>query len=157
MTATAHALVAGAVASRFANPATAVTLALISHYIMDSIPHWDIGTNWRTRAKNITGGLAVIETLFGISLSYMLFRSSVPLFLWAITVGASLLPDWLETPWYILFSHHDKHTPVAHASVFEKLSFKMYKIQNIFHAKTQLPLGLITQVVTVGFFLFLLK
>lgn len=104
MTSTAHALVAGAIASRFSSPFEASSLALCSHYIMDSIPHWDFGTNWRERPKYMTGVIAIADTLIGISVSYMVFGRFLPFGLWAITVIASLLPDWLETPWYI-FTH----------------------------------------------------
>lgn len=156
MTSTAHALVAGAIASKFPDPVTAGSLALLSHYIMDSIPHWDFGTNWRSRSKEKTGALAIFETIFGIGLAYFLYRDSVPLFLLAATIGASLLPDWLETPWYIFFSHQKKHEPAQRAGFWEKIAFRIYKAQNLFHAKAQLPLGIVTQVATVWFFLVLL-
>lgn len=156
MTATAHALVAGTIASKFSDPLTASTLALVSHYIMDSIPHWDFGTNWRARPKKMTGLLALTETTFGIWLSFTLFQKIVPFPLWTLTVMASLFPDWLETPWYIFFAKQNKREPAKSASSFEKLSFGIYKAQNFFHAKAQLPLGILTQMVTVGFFTFLL-
>lgn len=157
MTSTAHALVAGAIAAKFSDPVTAGFLAFASHYLMDSIPHWDFGTNWRTRPKKYTGAFAIFETVFGIGLSYYFFRTVVPLPLYAVTVGASLLPDWLETPWYIFFAHQKKHEPSPRAGTWEKLAFQAYKAQNRFHTKAQLPFGLLTQVATVAFFLFLLK
>jgi hypothetical protein len=72
-------------------------------------------------------------------------------------VTAGLILDWLETPWYIFFAKSDKKTPKKNASGIEKFTYAFYKLPNIFHTKAQLPLGLITQIVTVGFFLFLLK
>lgn len=155
MTSTAHALVAGAIASKFSDPVTAGSLALLSHYLMDSIPHWDFGTNWRTRAKKITGMFAIFETMFAIGVTYY-FYGDIPLFLLTTTVAASLLPDWLETPWYIFFAHQKKHAPSTSATLLEKISYRIYKTQNLFHAKAQAPLGIITQVVTVAFFLVLL-
>jgi len=157
MTATAHALVSGAIAARFSDPITASILALASHYIMDSIPHWDFGTNWRQRPKQLTGIFAIGETLSGLALSYYFFGQHISLPLWAITVVMGLLPDWLETPWYILFASHNKTKPDTHAGIFEKISYSFYKIPNMFHSKAQFPLGLITQVATVAFFLVLLK
>lgn len=156
MTSTAHALVAGAIAAHVSNPAAAATFALISHFVMDSIPHWDFGTNWRNRSKTHTGILAILETSFGITLSYIVFGQTLPFWHWAITVIAAELPDWLETPWYILFAHKNKNFPSKTAGAFEKVCYAFYKFPNIFHAKAQLPLGIITQIVTVGFFLFLL-
>lgn len=157
MTATAHALVAGAIASKFTDPVTASGLAFVSHYIMDSIPHWDFGTNWRLRSKNTTGAFAIAETVGGITLAYMLFQQSAPMSTLTVAVVASLLPDWMETPWYIFFATAKKKEPSSRAGFWEKISYRMYKIQNVFHAKAQLPFGIVTQVVTVGFFLFLLK
>ncbi len=156
MTATAHALVAGALASRFSDPGVAGIMALASHFIMDSIPHWDFGTNWRSRAKKTTGFFAIAETIVGIALSYYFFGQHLPLVLWATTVMAAIIPDWLETPWYIFYAHQNKHAPLKNAGVLEKVSYAFYKIPNVFHAKAQLPLGVVTQVATVVFFVFLL-
>lgn len=157
MTATAHALVAGAIAARFSDPITAGLLALSSHFIMDSIPHWDFGTNWRNRSKHMTGIFAICETAVGIFASYYFFGARLPFALWATTVIAGILPDWLETPWYIFFASQHKHGPGKHAGWFEKFCFAFYKIPNLFHSKAQLPLGVITQIATVAFFLVLLK
>lgn len=156
MTATAHALVAGALATKFGDPITVTVLALTSHYVMDSIPHWDFGTNWRSRPKRLTGALAIGETVVGISLSYMWFGTHAPLMNWGLAVFASVLPDWLETPWYIFFAHHKKVSPDSRAGIFEQIAYAFYKIPNVFHSKAQLPLGLLTQIITVGFFLTLL-
>ncbi len=157
MTATAHALVAGAIATKFTDPITASILALTSHYVMDSIPHWDFGTDWRTRAKHTTGILAIAETIFGIGASYYFFGQYVTLLPWAFIVAISVLPDWLETPWYIFYAHPKKTGPQKNAGMWEKLSFAFYKVPNMFHSKAQFPLGVFTQVATVAFFLFLLK
>lgn len=153
MTATAHALVAGAIASRFSDPLTASLLSLASHFIMDSIPHWDFGTNWRDRPKHKTGAFAVMETTLGIALSYYFFGARLPLGLWALSVFFALIPDWLETPWYIFFASQTKHGPGTNAGILERMAYGFYKLPNIFHSKAQLPLGLVTQVATVTFFL----
>ncbi len=157
MTATAHALVSGALAARFSDPVTASLLALTSHYVMDSIPHWDFGTNWRNRPKKLTGILAIVETTVGFILSYVFFGRHLPFGLWLATVIFGLLPDWLETPWYIFFAHAKKHEPGHNAGVAEKIAYAFYKLPNIFHSKAQFPLGVITQVATVLFFLIILS
>ncbi|MBI4064865.1 hypothetical protein HY409_00645 [Candidatus Gottesmanbacteria bacterium] len=157
MTATAHALVAGAIASKFPDPVTAASLSLLSHFIMDTVPHWDIGTSWRNRSKRVTGLLAILETVVGIGIAFFVFKSTVALPILALSIFFSLLPDWLETPWYIFFAHQKKHTPPSSASVAEQMAYAIYKTENLFHAKTSYPLGLVTQIVTVVFFLLLLK
>lgn len=156
MTATAHALVAGAIVAKFPDPALAIPLAFTSHFIMDAVPHWDIGTNWRSRAKSTTGVFAVAETLIGITVSYFLFSGKVSNLWLTLTLLASLLPDWLETPWYIFFANANKHKPGRDAGLMEKLTYRIYKTENVFHSKTQLPWGIVTQIVVVAFFFVLL-
>ena len=158
MTETAHALVAGAIAAKFPNPVIAVPLAFTSHFIMDAVPHWDIGTNWRLRAKNLTGTLAIAETLIGITVTYFFFAGKVPGLTLALSVAASLLPDWAETPWYLFFARKDKHGPSQNAGFWEKFTYAVYRTENFFHRKEQsMFLGILTQVGIVAFFLFLLQ
>lgn len=157
MTATAHALVAGAIARAIPDTATAAMLSFGSHYIMDSVPHWDFGTNWRARPKTLTGMLAIADTLAAFTVAYILFAGKVGMMPVTIVTAASLLPDWLETPWYILFAHQKKHEPGPRAGLPERFAYGLYKIPNAFHAKAQFPLGLLTQVATVAFFFFLLR
>lgn len=156
MTATAHALVAGAIATKIHDPFLAATLSLTTHFIMDSIPHWDFGTNWRNRPKAVTGALAIAETLFGIGVSLYFFSTVAPLSTLVIAILFSLLPDWLEAPWYIFYAKTNTHGLKKRAGVMERFFYAFYKIPNIFHAKATFPLGVITQVVTVLFFLVVL-
>jgi hypothetical protein len=155
MTATAHALVSAAIARAVPNPYLAIPLAVASHFIMDAVPHWDIGTDWRARTKKITGALAIAETVLGITLAYFLFRGKVetPLLLSAIIAGE--LPDWLEAPWYIFFAK--KNGPAKKFGFWERLTYNIYRWENVFHSKTDLPFGLITQIAIVAFFLLLLQ
>lgn len=156
MTATAHALVAGAIARAIPNPYIALPLAFCSHFIMDCIPHWDIGTNWRGRAKKHTGALAIAETTLGITLTYFLFQGKVDTALLLGTIIASELPDWMEAPWYIFFAKHNHQEPGAHAGFWERLTFTIYRKENSLHARAEFPFGLYTQVATVAFFWLLL-
>lgn len=157
MTATAHALVAGAIASQVSDPVLAVLLSFASHFIMDAVPHWDMGTNWRKRTKFTTGLLALADTIVGITVTYFLFSGKVALLPLASCILAAELPDWLETPWYIWFAHQDKHEPELKAGFLEKLTYKIYRLENVFHTKAQFPFGAFTQIATVAFFLALLK
>ncbi len=157
MTASAHAIVAGAIATRFSDPLTAGTLALVSHYVMDSVPHWDLGTNWRARSKAMTGMLAIADTVIAITIAYFLFGRNASLLSLTVALAASLVPDWIETPWYIFFARQHKQEPPKTAGFFEKLCFAVYKMPNMFHTKAQFPLGVLTQIATVLFFLILLK
>lgn len=156
MTATAHTLVAGAIASKFTDPVTAASLALLSHFIMDTIPHWDIGTSWRNRPKEMTGILAILETSVGLGVAYYFFRTLAPQGTLIVTMVFSLLPDWLETPWYIFFASPKHLRPGVKAGLWENLTYRIYKAENYFHTRAEFPVGVLTQVVTVIFFLVLL-
>ncbi len=157
MTATAHALVAGAILTRFPDPLTASSLAFGSHYVMDSIPHWDFGTNWRGRSKAITGCLAIADTLTAFTVAYILYAGKMGILPVTIVTIAALIPDWAETPWYIFFAHQKKHEPGPKANSWERIAYTIYKLPNMFHAKAQFPLGLFTQIATVAFFWLLLS
>jgi len=156
MTATAHTLVAGAIAAKFPDPTTAASLALLSHFIMDTVPHWDIGTSWRSRPKHHTGFWAILETTIGIGVGFWFFQEAAPLFTLTLAIVFSVLPDWLETPWYIFYASNVHRKPAKGARIWEKLSYRIYKAENYFHTRAQFPLGVLTQVVTVIFFLVLL-
>ncbi len=156
MTATAHALVAGAIAQSIPNPFVSVPLAFISHFLMDIIPHWDLGTDWRGRSKTKTGLLAIGETVLGITLAYFVFAEKVEPQLLLFTIIASEIPDWLEAPWYMFFAKHNTSAPAPGAGFWEKLTYGIYRAENVFHAKAPFPLGVLTQILTVAFFLMLL-
>jgi hypothetical protein len=157
MTSTAHTLVGASIASAIPHPVIALPLIILSHFLMDSIPHWDMGTNWRSRSKKETGILAIAETLTGITIAYMLYQGKVESSFLLLAIVASILPDWLETPWYIFFAHQNKHVPSKHASLLERLSYGIYRFENLFHSKAQFPLGVFTQIATVAFFLLILR
>lgn len=157
MTATAHILVAGALATKINDPVLLSALSFGSHFLLDLIPHWDFGTNWRNRPKYVTGFISISETLAGIFLGYILFSSRTDFVNLSLAIFFSILPDWLETPWYIFFARQDKIAPAVEANWFEKMTFNIYKLENRFHSKSTYPLGLFTQIATVGTALYLLR
>lgn len=157
MMATAHTLVAGVIASKIADPVLASSLSLASHFILDSIPHWDFGTNWRKRSKLATGTFAGIDTVVGFTIAYLLFHTRVQSIILIPCLILSVLPDWLEAPWYIFFADPKRIGPKPHASFIERMCYKFYKIPNLVHAKAPFPWGFISQLLTVSFFLLLLK
>lgn len=157
MTATAHALVSGAIVAAIPDPVISLPLAFFSHFLMDAVPHWDFGTNWRGRSKAATGMVAIADTLVGFTVTYFVFggKVSLPILLAGMSLGN--LPDWLEAPYYIFFASQHKKDLSPKASFWETLTYRIYKLENVFHSKAQFPFGFITQIVTVAFFLLLLS
>ncbi|MFH0749637.1 MAG: hypothetical protein V1917_01810 [Candidatus Gottesmanbacteria bacterium] len=157
MMATAHTLVAGAIAANVGNPALALPLAFASHFLLDSIPHWDFGTNWRKRTKLSTGVFAITDTVVGLTAAWIFFSNTVPPLILAACLILSLVPDWLEAPWYIFFADQ-KHTgPKINATPLEKMTYGVYTLTNTTHTKAPFPWGLISQIATVTFFLLVLR
>ncbi len=156
MTATAHALVGAAIASHGSNPLVSGTLIVSSHFILDAIPHWDFGTDWRKRPKTITGALAIVDTAVGFLTAIVLFSHSLSSVHIVTAVSLALIPDWIEAPWYMFFASKDKKSPAADAGAIERFMFRVYSLLNSVHSRMDLPRGILTQVGTVLFFLFLL-
>ena len=128
MTATAHALVSGAIVASVHNPAIALPLVLASHFFMDAVPHWDFGTNWRGRSKATTGAIAIADTILGFTLAYFVFGGKVAIPILFLAVALGNLPDWLEAPYYIFFAKHDKKGLKQNCSFLERLTYKIYKL-----------------------------
>jgi len=156
---TAHTLVAGAIASKIPDPIIAPTLSLVSHFVMDSIPHWDFGTKWSQRPKWQTGMVAILDTIIGLSLSYIIFSPSTPPLPLLLSLFFGILPDLVEAPYYMFFvgniAKRWKHNSFMTAIGNALHSIHIY--ENIFHTKTSFSLGVVTQALAVVFFLFILR
>lgn len=132
MTATAHALAGAALAAKIANPYIGLPAALVSHFLMDLVPHWDFGTNWKQKTKRLLWLQSIFDVLLGFGLVLWLFSSRVdPIYLWTMVIFAQL-PDWLEVP--SLFLGYDKPP------------FSWVKdLQTTIHNRLKLPWGLAIQ------------
>lgn len=132
MTATTHAIVGASIAAFSPSLAVSLPLAAGSHFLMDLVPHWDVGTNFDKRPKIVSAAMAAIDVLLGILIVFLVFGGSVnPVNLW-LTVLFAQLPDWIEAPNLFFGS---KFAP----------SVVMEKIQHKLHNKLDLPWGVITQ------------
>ncbi len=136
MTATAHALVGGAIAAAIPNPAIAIPLALASHPVLDMIPHWDFGRRWRNKSRALFLAEGIFDLTVGLVSSYIIFGAHVNLIYLLSVIFASLIFDLLMVP-YWFFKWH-----------FPPFSWA-YKIQSQINAKAKLPWGIFTQAITV--------
>ncbi len=144
-----HLIVAGAIAQRFPHPIGAPAAAFAAHFLMDAIPHWDFGTGWRNRSKSLTGALAVGETVLGFALSYLFFHNGVPTGIFAATLVASVLPDWLEAPWYMFFVSTKETLRKKPNQFFQKFFHWVYKTTNFAHTRSTFSVGILTQIATI--------
>lgn len=143
MTATTHALVGGIIATTVPNPALGLTLALVSHPLLDIIPHWDFGWGWRNKSKFTLLAESSLDLIFGVVVSFVLFGQHIPLWYFLAAIFLSESWDLLEAPyWFFKW----KFFPFG----------LIYKFQSNLQGKLKLPGGILTQVVSVvGIFLIL--
>lgn len=135
MTATAHALIGGAIAASVSNPSIGLPLAALSHPIADMIPHWDFGWGWKKKSKLKLFIQSSFDLIFGIGLTYLIFgRTTDALYLMS-AIFMSEVWDLLQMP-YLLWGW--------------KFPFSIfYKVQHEINGKAKLPWGIVTQAVTV--------
>ncbi len=100
MTATAHALVGGAIASSIHNPALGLALSAASHPLLDTIPHWDFGWGWRDKSKIRLFLEASFDLLLGAVLAYILFGANVNFWYFWGCVFVSEMWDIAECPYW---------------------------------------------------------
>lgn len=136
MTATAHSLAGASIGKIVPNPVLAIPLAILSNLLMDLVPHWDTGTNWRNRPRAITFFATGIDVVLGLFLSFLVFGKTTNSLYLISVVFAATLPDWLEAP-YLFFGWN-----------FPPFSW-LYQFQSKFHAKNGLPGGIISQILVV--------
>ena len=136
MTATAHSLVGACIAVKIGNPALAILIAFASNFLLDIVPHWDVGTHWHNRPLLKTFIYAGIDVFLGLGLSLLLFAHSVNLSYLLFLIFIATLADWLEAPY-----------------IFLKLKippfYQFYKIQSRFHKKDGSWFGVFTQFAVV--------
>ncbi len=148
MTLASHSLIAVAIASKVTNPALGLPLILISHFVVDKIPHWDVTTN-----KNKTHRQIAIGTFTDIFAGFFLagifnvffLKSGVNSAYFLVSVFLSQFPDLFEAP-YVIFKMNFPGS---------ELDYKFQKwIHDVgFDARLAAPWGILTQVATVGVFL----
>lgn len=144
MTATAHALVGGAIAASIPDPAIGIPLALVSHPVLDMIPHWDFGRGWRDKSKALFLAESLFDLTLGLVSSYLIFGIHTNLVYFFSVVFASLMFDLMQVP-YWFFKWH-----------FAPFSWA-YQIQSHINSKAKLPWGIFTQAITVTGFALVLR
>ena len=145
MTATAHALVGGAIAASVQNPALGLSLSAISHPLLDTIPHWDFGWGWRQKSKLLLFTESVFDLSLGFVLAYLLFGQHVNFWYFLACVFVSEVWDILEAP-YWFFGW--KFFPFG----------IIYKIQSQMQGRAKtMELGILTQVATVVLIVLVLQ
>ena len=144
MTATAHALIGGAIAASIPNPAISLPLIALSHPIADMIPHWDFGFNWRQKPKMTLFAQCCADLGVGLILSYLLFGRNLDFWYFLFAVTLSEAWDIIQVPYWFF---DWKFPPFS----------TFYNVSHQINSKAQLPWGVLTQAATVGGLVFALR
>lgn len=144
MTATAHAIVGGAIAASIPNPSLGITLSAISHPFLDMVPHWDFGLGWKKKTKTLLFVQASFDLILGTVLAYLIFGRGINIWYFLACILASEIWDMAQVPYWFLNWH------------FPPFSWA-YKFQHHIQGRLRLPWGILTQVVTISLVIFLLQ
>ena len=145
MTATAHALVGGAIAAALPdNPALGISLSALSHQILDMIPHWDFGQGWKKMGRFFLFAESIFDLSLGIFLAFVFFGQRVDQIYLIIVIFFAEVWDVFMMP-YLLFNW--KFPPFS----------TFYNVQHGMNSKIRLPWGILTQVVTIVGVVFALR
>jgi hypothetical protein len=149
---TPHVFVGAAIAVAIPNPFIAIPLAFASHFILDTVPHWNPHLNIETEkfgqpTRKSTVVTAIDSTTALISGSLIAYRA-FPNIPHALTIlaccFASVLPDVMEGPYFFM----------RKKSLFIK---KWITFQKSIQSDTTFIPGLITQGMTVLAAIFWMK
>ena len=109
-----HVLVGIAIATKTGNPALALPLAFLSHFVLDLLPHWN--PHIYTEIKKFghlqprTVSIIVLDSAIALLLGLFFASRHLPDTAMALTIllGAffAILPDLLEAPYYFLRTRH---------------------------------------------------
>jgi hypothetical protein len=137
---------AGAAISYFVpNPAIAIPLALLSHFVLDGIPHWNphLNTELKNSGKISKNSLTIVivdsalALTLGGFLAIIRFPNSVDVFSTLACSFAAVLPDVIEAPYFFL-------------NIKNRAVEKWTKFQKNIQANTGIVLGITTQIITVA-------
>lgn len=147
MTATGHAIIGTLIAAKIGNPALAIPIAIVSHIAADAFPHWDTGTNKKTKTKLRFFTDSFLDVLLSLLLPYIIihfFFSKTNLGYTYIIVFFAQLLDWITAP-YVFFNM--KFPPFSWC----------YRFQKSFDNKLDKPWGIITQTALLLILIILAK
>ena len=149
MTATGHAIVGAAIASKIPDPKIALPLIFLSHFLGDKLPHWDAMTSHHSKSKSqiiFQSAADVILSYVLVFLIFIIYKNQNPVYIFLAAFIAQS-PDWLELP-HLFFP--------AYNFAPARLS---YRVQSWFHdvwfdSRLAAPWGIATQVVVCILFLY---
>lgn len=144
MTATAHALIGGAIARYVPDPTIGISLSAISHPITDLIPHWDFGLGWKNKSKALLFYQASADFAVGVTLTFLIFGNNTNYLYLFISILISESWDLLQMPYLLL---NWKFLPFS----------AFYNFGHDTNNKAGMLWGIISQIATVASLILVLR
>lgn len=109
-----HTIVGAAIAVKIGNPALALPLALVSHFVLDPIPHWnphlytEVKRDGRVsnRSKLFMAGDVILSLAAGLFIASRMLPNTALAFLVLLGAFVSVFPDLIKAPFYLLGVRH---------------------------------------------------
>lgn len=141
---TPHVVVGAVIATKVVNPALALPLAFVSHFILEKVPHWNPHLNTETekygKPTSQSTKIVIADVALSLVLGSFIASRALPNTGHAVTILASclmsVLPDLLEGPYFFL-------------NVRGEIIKKWIKFQKSLQSDADILPGLATQVVTI--------
>lgn len=103
-----HAVVGAAIATKVANPALALPLALASHFVLDLLPHWNPHLNREMKSHgkitSRTTAIIIADVILSLVAGFYIASQALPDTGRFITIVAgafmAALPDIIEGPYF---------------------------------------------------------
>lgn len=141
---TPHVIVGAAIATKIANPALALPLALGSHFLLEKVPHWNPHLNTETnkfgKPTKVSTAIVVIDAsvalISGIYIASRVLPNTAHFVTILVACLFSILPDLVEAPYFFL-------------NVKTKLIKRWVYFQKSLQVDASLLPGLSTQLATI--------
>jgi hypothetical protein len=149
---TPHVLVGAAIAAKIPNPWIAIPLAFASHFVLETVPHWNPHLNTETEKyghpTNKSTVVTAIDATTALISGSIIAYTALPNLAQAATILAAsffaVLPDLLEGPYFFL-------------NIRKQWMVRWIKFQKSLQEDTTVFWGLITQLLIIGATILWLK
>lgn len=105
-----HVALGAAIATKIPNPALAIPLALVSHFVLDQIPHWNphfyTETQKYGKPKKESTTFALVDIALALGFGLFIASTVLPNITHALVIVIcsffSVLPDLVKSPYFFL-------------------------------------------------------
>jgi hypothetical protein len=147
-----HAVIGATIATKVGNPFLALPLALLAHFLLDILPHWnphiftEMQATGKVSKKSVTIIIvdALLAFIIGLYMAFQFWPDTNRVILVLLGAFMGVVPDLIEAPYFFFHSKNE-------------LLLKLIKFQGKFQWKTSPFVGILTQIIVLLLCFFVLK